>query len=75
MIKTLTKVGNSQALLLDKTMMEALGIDADATLQVSIQGGRLTIEPANVGIGNARAKQHAKTIRKRYGKALKRLAE
>lgn len=75
MIKTLTKVGNSHALLIDKTMIEALGINTDSPLHVSIQDGRVTIEPANVGIGPDGMDAHARTIRKRYGKTLRRLAQ
>lgn len=75
MIKTLTKVGNSHALLIDKALMESLGIDADTPLSLHVSGGRLTIEPAGIGIGQDRVQQHAKAIRGRYGDVLKRLAE
>ena len=75
MIKTLTKVGNSHALVLDKTTLDALGVSPQTPLNVTVSAGRLTIEPANVGIGTDAARRHAAALRDRYGQTLKRLAE
>jgi len=75
MIKTLQKHGNSMALVIEKPMMEALGITEDTPLQITLNGNALVITPANVGIGQARVEKALKKMRRRYGPMLKRLAE
>jgi len=75
MIKTLKKHGNSQALVVDKATMEALGIDTDTPLEVTVSGNALIVTPANVGVGEARVTKSVAKMRRRYGRALKRLAE
>lgn len=75
MIKTLKKHGNSMALVIEKPMMEALGITEETPLQVTVNGNALVITPANVGVGPERMKAVIKEIRKRYEPMLKRLAD
>ncbi len=75
MIKTLRKHGNSQALPVDKATMEAMGIDVDTPLQVTISGNTMVVSPANVGVGTQVIEKSLKKMRHRYGQALKRLAK
>jgi antitoxin component of MazEF toxin-antitoxin module len=75
MIKTLKKHGNSMALVIEKPMMEALGINEQTPLQVTVSGNALVVTPANVGVGSERMKPVVKELRKRYGPMLKRLAD
>ncbi|HSA87573.1 MAG TPA: hypothetical protein VLE46_15465 [Nitrospira sp.] len=75
MIKTLQKHGNSMALVIEKPLMEALGIKEDTPLQLTLNGNALVITPANVGVGPEQMKQILKDLRKRYGPMLKRLAD
>jgi antitoxin component of MazEF toxin-antitoxin module len=75
MIKMLKKHGNSMALVIEKPMMEALGITEETPLQLTVNGNALVVTPANVGIGPERMKAVIKEIRKRYGPMLKRLAD
>lgn len=74
MIKTLKRHGNSMALVIEKPMMEALGITEETPLQVTVNGNALVVTPANVGVGPERMKAITKELRKRYGPMLKRLA-
>ena len=46
MIKQLRKVGNSNALILDKPILELLGLEEDGQVQLTIQGGNLIVTPA-----------------------------
>jgi antitoxin component of MazEF toxin-antitoxin module len=75
MIKTLKKHGNSMALVIEKPMMEALGITEETPLQLTVNGNALVVTPANVGVGPERMKTVIKEIRKRYGPMLRRLAD
>ncbi len=45
MIKQLRKVGNSNALILDKPILELLGLDEDGQVQLTIQDGNLIVTP------------------------------
>ena len=75
MIKTLKRHGNSMALVIEKPMMEALGITEETPLQVTVNGNALVVTPAKVGVGPERMKSIIKELRKRYGPMLKRLAD
>ncbi|HSI36721.1 MAG: AbrB/MazE/SpoVT family DNA-binding domain-containing protein [Phycisphaerae bacterium] len=75
MIKTLQKHGNSQALVIDKALLDAMGITPETPLQVTVSGGALVITPANVGVGRERVANSIAKLRPRYGKMLKKLAE
>ena len=75
MIKTLTKHGNSHALVIDRSIMEQLGITPDSALQVTVTAEGIIITPAEVGIGEKRVREIMKQVRARYGSTLKKLAE
>ena len=75
MIKNLQNHGNSKALVIDKPIMDALGIDGDTPLQITVSGNSLIITPVNVGIGQKRVLEAIERLRPRYGEMLKRLAE
>ena len=75
MVKTLKKHGNSQALVLEKALLDALGIDMDTPLQVTVSGNSLIVTPANVGVGSEAVAESVAKLRPRYGQMLKNLAE
>ena len=75
MVKTLQKHGNSHALVIDRALMEQMGIDADSPLQVVVSGNTLIVTPTQVGIGREAIDREIDALRPRYGETLKRLAE
>ncbi|MGP1347118.1 MAG: AbrB/MazE/SpoVT family DNA-binding domain-containing protein [Phycisphaerales bacterium] len=75
MIKTLAKHGNSHALIIDKTLMEQLGITPDTPLQVTVTGDGLSVTPANVGIPREELDRALDQIEDQYGDALRRLSQ
>lgn len=75
MIKKLTKHGNSHAIIIDRTMMEQLGITPDTPLHMLITGESITIRPANVGIPREELDQAMNEVERDFGDALKRLAQ
>ena len=75
MVKKLQKVGNSRALVIERPIMDALGICDDTPLQITVSGGSLIITPADVGLGSQRVNASIRKMRKRYGPMLKRLAK
>jgi antitoxin component of MazEF toxin-antitoxin module len=75
MIKTLTKHGNSLALIIDKPILDLLKIGPDTPLEVTTDGRVLSIAPAADPIRAAKVAKALEETNKRYGRALKRLAE
>ncbi len=75
MIKTLQKHGNSHALVIDKALMEAIGIQDDSPLQITLSGNSLIVTPVHVGVGREEIAKAIAELRPRYGDMLRRLAE
>lgn len=76
MIKQLRKVGNSNALILDKPILELLGLDEDGQVQLTIQDGVLIVAPAHPSqLTPDELGEHLDAIVKRRRGALKRLAQ
>ena len=47
MVKTLRRVGNSNAILLDKPIIELLGMSAGAKVNLTVTNGALVVTPVN----------------------------
>ena len=75
MIKTLRKQGNGQVLPVDKTIVDAMGIDLDTPLQLTVTGNTLVVQPVNIGVSKDALKVSAEKMRDRYGETLKNLAK
>jgi len=75
MPKTLTRTGNSLALVLDKPILEATGIDADTPLEVSTDGDVILISPVRSRKRTAKLKKIMEELDREHAGAFKRLAE
>ena len=75
MIKHLTKHGNSYALIIDRAIMELLGIEPDSPLEISTDGTALIVQPVRDAKRRKRFDKALKQANKRYGKTLKKLAD
>ena len=74
MTKTLTRHGNSLALVIDKPILELLRIDDETPLEISTDGKKLIIEPQNAE-REKKFRASLEKMSKRYEKTLRRLAE
>ena len=74
MLKSLTKVGNSHAILLDKVIMDLLGIDANGKINLMVDGGSLVITPVEPAVDNAKFEAAAERAEKKFDKLLTRLS-
>ncbi len=76
MIKQLRKVGNSNALILDKPILELLGLEEGGQVQLTIQDGVLIVTPARPQLVSPEemSKKLEYIIKKRKD-VLKRLAQ
>ena len=75
MIKKLSKHGNSLALVIDRPILDLLGIDEDTPLEVSTDGQSLVIARARTPEEQQRFEQAMASVNERYAKTFKRLAE
>ena len=74
--KKLTKHGNSLALVIERPILELLGIDDTTQLQISTpDGASIVVTPIKNKSQQKRFSTSLKKINKKYGRALKRLAE
>jgi len=74
MTKKLTKHGNSLALVIERGVLDLLGIDAETPLNITTDGKCLIISPAR---NSKRQKEFHAVLaegNRRYGKMLRRLA-
>lgn len=75
MVKRLTKHGNSLALVLDRGVLDLLEIDADTPLSITTDGKCLIVTPVRDPERQKRFRAAFEKVNKRYGPALKRLAD
>ena len=75
MTKKLSKHGNSLALVIDRSILELLGIDSQTPLDISTDGRALVIVPTQEKRHRKRFEDALASCNQHYGKTLKRLAE
>jgi len=74
--KRLTKHGNSYALIIERPILELLGIDSDTLLQISTpDGSSIVITPVKSEQQREQFASSLEKVNKKFGRALKRLAE
>jgi len=73
--KKLSRHGNSLALVIDRSILELLGIDEGTTLDISTDGRALVVVPAHDKGRRKRFEDALTACNQQYGKTLKKLAE
>jgi antitoxin component of MazEF toxin-antitoxin module len=75
MIKTITKIGNSQGIIFDSAMMDLAHLKVGDKLQVTVhQGGSVVLTPQKPVITPEMAREAMKEIMKDYGEVFRRLS-
>ena len=76
MVKRLRKVGNSSALILDRALLELVGLEENGEVQVTLHNGSLILTPVNPKlVSPERFEEFLSRVVARRRSALKRLAE
>ena len=75
MTKNLIKHGNSWALVIDRPILDLLQIEPNTPLELSTNGDVLVISPQRDEKRRERFQSALKEINRKYGNALKQLAE
>jgi len=74
-IKTLTKHGNSYALVIDKPILELLRVTPDTPFEIVTDGQCLVLSPVRDPAEEEKFQKALEMVHKRFGRAMKRLAE
>ncbi len=75
MIKKLTKVGNSLALIMDKGTLEQLGVGEDEAVSVRLDGPSMIVQAPARTISDEEVEQSTARLTERYDDLMKRLAQ
>ncbi|MBI3855808.1 MAG: AbrB/MazE/SpoVT family DNA-binding domain-containing protein [Planctomycetes bacterium] len=75
MIKKLTKHGNSLALVIDRSILDLLEIDADTPISMTTDGKHLVIAKATGAKVQRRLEAILEKGNKKYARMFKRLAD
>ncbi|MBI4371914.1 MAG: AbrB/MazE/SpoVT family DNA-binding domain-containing protein [Elusimicrobia bacterium] len=75
MVKFLTKVGNSEALVIDQGVLSLLKITKDTPLEITTDGKNLVISPVTDLKKIQEVKRAYQSVKKRFGRTLKNLAD
>jgi antitoxin component of MazEF toxin-antitoxin module len=75
MVKNLTKHGNSYALVIDKPILELLNATPETRFEVITDGQCLVLSPVRDSAQEKKFSSALDRVHKRFGRALKRLAE
>jgi antitoxin MazE len=77
-IKNLTPIGNSEGLILDKTLLGLLGLERGSAVEIQIEGQTMTVRRASEAAiegRTARFNEARKHVLARHGGTLKKLAK
>lgn len=75
MRKSLTRHGNSYALVIDKPILEILRATPQTTFEVITDGNSLLLTPVREAEEERKFTEALRLTHKRFGRALKKLAE
>lgn len=75
MTKTLTKHGNSYAMVIDKPILELLHATPETPFEIVTDGQCLVITPVRNKAEERKFQQTLEKVHKRFGRAMKKLAK
>jgi len=75
MTKTLTRHGNSYALVIDKPILKLLRATPDTPFEIVTDGQCLVLTPVRNPTEEKKFQKALAMVHKRFGRAMKRLAE
>ena len=75
MVKSLTRTGNSVALVLDKQLLEAAHLHADSQVEVSTNGRVIVISPVRSKRETDKLKRGQELMHAKFAGAFRRLAK
>jgi antitoxin component of MazEF toxin-antitoxin module len=74
-VKKLTRHGNSLALVIDRAILDLLKIGTDTPLEISTDGEVLVVAPVRDDAHQEKFRQALQSANRKYGRALRNLAD
>ncbi len=75
MVKTITKVGNSQGIIFDTALLEMARLKVGGEVNIEVHsGGTITLTPVRPKPSLDEIKAHARDIMDRYAETMKKLS-
>jgi len=75
MLKTLTRHGNSMALVIEKPILELLGAQPETIFDITTDGKALILTPVKTKKQSKKIMEETEKIKEKYYDVLKKLAE
>ncbi len=75
MIKTLTKHGNSAALIIERPILDLLGASVDTAFEVVTDGKALILTPVKDTVRHTRFRKSMEKVGEHYAKSFEELAK
>lgn len=75
MIKRLTRTGNSLAIVLDKPLLEQMGVDENTDLEISTDGHAIVITPVGDETRARKFKKAVERVNEQYEGLFRRLSK
>jgi antitoxin component of MazEF toxin-antitoxin module len=75
MVKTLTKHGNSYALVIDRAILELIRATPETPFEIISDGRSLVLTPVRDAEDERKFDDAVEMVHKRFGRAMKKLAE
>jgi antitoxin MazE len=75
MKKNLTVIGNSLGIIIEKPILDLLGINKETQLEIITDGKRLILEPVSEENRTAKIKTATRRVMKNHDKTLRELAK
>ena len=73
-IKKLTKLGNSQALVLDRSILAQMGLSEAGEVQITLHGQQLVVTPVHPRIPDEKLQESVDRVLDEYDELFRRLA-
>lgn len=75
MVKTLTRHGNSMALIIEKPILDLLGVEPDTPFSITTNGQVLILTPVRDEARRREFEKSLESVNRKYSPVLKKLAE
>lgn len=72
--RRVTKVGGSLGVLIPRDLAEAMGVEEDSPIRLSLVGRQLVVEPEDDTVPEASFQRAFATVLRRYGQSFEALA-
>jgi antitoxin component of MazEF toxin-antitoxin module len=75
MLKRIQQIGNSQGVIIDKTVLRLVGAEDATALDLTVENGAIVLRPIDEAGRKARLEEAAKTVLNKYAPALRKLTK